>query len=402
MRSWPAKILRTLRASHAKIQSWCLKESSVLDVLKAIADRFQIRGVITSITPLGEGNVNDTYQVTCQEQVLQEDILKRYVMQRINTAVFPRPELVMANIDVLANHLASRPFNEDWVTPTAIPIRIKNQNWLEQDGQVWRMLTFVENAQTLQTIGSSQEAHQVGRALGIFHNLLSGIPANALADTLPGFHITPGYFQSFQDVLAGVKDTLPSPISPELDACLGFVHQRAGRVDVLEAALARGELQIRPIHGDPKVNNVMLCSTTGRAMAMIDLDTIKPGLVHYDIGDCCRSGCNRQGEETEDLDAVMFDLDLCEALLEGYLLAAKETLNANDFNYIYEAIHLITFELGLRFLTDHLAGNIYFKVNRPGHNLQRAQVQFKLVESIEQQEKSLRAIVERLRPSPSQ
>jgi len=402
LRSWPAKILRTLRASHAKIQSWCLKESSVLDVLKAIADRFQIRGVITSITPLGEGNVNDTYQVTCQEQVLQEDILKRYVMQRINTAVFPRPELVMANIDVLANHLASRPFNEDWVTPTAIPIRIKNQNWLEQDGQVWRMLTFVENAQTLQTIGSSQEAHQVGRALGIFHNLLSGIPANALADTLPGFHITPGYFQSFQDVLAGVKDTLPSPISPELDACLGFVHQRAGRVDVLEAALARGELQIRPIHGDPKVNNVMLCSTTGRAMAMIDLDTIKPGLVHYDIGDCCRSGCNRQGEETEDLDAVMFDLDLCEALLEGYLLAAKETLNANDFNYIYEAIHLITFELGLRFLTDHLAGNIYFKVNRPGHNLQRAQVQFKLVESIEQQEKSLRAIVERLRPSPSQ
>ena len=402
MRSWPAKILRTLRASHAKIQSWCLKESSVLDVLKAIADRFQIGGVITSITPLGEGNVNETYQVTCQEQVLQEDILKRYVMQRINTAVFPRPELVMANIDVLANHLASRPFNEDWVTPTAIPIRIKNQNWLEQDGQVWRMLTFVENAYTLQTIGSSQEAHQVGRALGIFHNLLSEIPANALADTLPGFHITPGYFQSFQDVLAGVKDTLPSPISPELYACLGFVHQRAGRVDVLEAALARGELQIRPIHGDPKVNNVMLCSTTGRAMAMIDLDTIKPGLVHYDIGDCCRSGCNRQGEETEDLDAVMFDLDLCEALLEGYLLVAKETLNANDFNYIYEAIHLITFELGLRFLTDHLAGNIYFKVNRPGHNLQRAQVQFKLVESIEQQEKSLRAIVERLRPSPSQ
>jgi len=402
LRSWPAKILRTLRASHAKIQSWCLKESSVLDVLKAIADRFQIGGVITSITPLGEGNVNETYQVTCQEQVLQEDILKRYVMQRINTAVFPRPELVMANIDVLANHLASRPFNEDWVTPTAIPIRIKNQNWLEQDGQVWRMLTFVENAHTLQTIGSSQEAYQVGRALGIFHNLLSEIPANALADTLPGFHITPGYFQSFQDVLAGVKDTLPSPISPELYACLGFVHQRAGRVDVLEAALARGELQIRPIHGDPKVNNVMLCSTTGRAMAMIDLDTIKPGLVHYDIGDCCRSGCNRQGEETEDLDAVMLDLDLCEALLEGYLLVAKETLNSNDFNYIYEAIHLITFELGLRFLTDHLAGNIYFKVNRPGHNLQRAQVQFKLVESIEQQEKSLRAIVERLRPSPSQ
>jgi Ser/Thr protein kinase RdoA (MazF antagonist) len=260
------------------------------------------------------------------------------------------------------------------------------------------MLTFVENAQTLQTIGSKQEAHQVGRALGVFHHLVSDIPADALADTLPGFHVTPGYFQSFENVLAEAVATPPFSISQELETCLNFVQQRADRVDVLEAALARGELQTRPIHGDPKVNNVMLCSTSGSAIAMIDLDTVKPGLIHYDIGDCCRSGCNRQGEETEDLESVLFDLDFCEAILAGYLSAAKETLNSNDFDYIYDAIHLITFELGLRFLTDHLAGNIYFKVNRPAHNLHRAKVQFKLVESIEHQQSSIRAIVERLRP----
>ena len=379
-----------------------LPESQVLDDLKAIASQFEIGGVITSITPLGEGNVNETYQVTCQEnifqdQILQEQLLRRYVMQRINTAVFPRPELVMANINVLANHVASRPLDKGWVMPTAIPIRNSGQTWLEREGQIWRMLTFVENAQTLQTIGTIQEAQQVGRALGVFHHLVSDIPAAALADTLPGFHVTPGYFQSFKNVLAGALENSQSSISQELETCLNFVHQRAGRVDVLEAALARGELQTRPIHGDPKVNNVMLCSTSGRALAMIDLDTVKPGLVHYDIGDCCRSGCNRQGEETEDLDAVLFDLGLCEALLEGYLSAAKDTLTNHDFDYIYDAIHLITFELGLRFLTDHLAGNTYFKVNRPAHNLHRANVQFKLVESIEQQESSIRAIVERLR-----
>jgi Ser/Thr protein kinase RdoA (MazF antagonist) len=378
-------------------------ESQVLDVLKAIASQFEIGGVITSITPLGEGNVNETYQVTCQETILQdkipqEQLLRRYVMQRINTVVFPRPELVMANINVLANHVASRPLDKDWVMPTAIPIRNSGQTWLEREGQTWRMLTFVENAETLQTIKSSQEAQQVGRALGVFHHLVNDIPADALADTLPGFHVTPGYFQTFKN---GMAEALANPhfaISQELEICLNFVNQRAGRVDVLEAALARGELKTRPIHGDPKVNNVMLCSTSGRALAMIDLDTVKPGLLHYDIGDCCRSGCNRQGEETEDLDAVVFDLSLCEAILEGYLSAAKETLNNHDFDYIVDAIHLITFELGLRFLTDHLAGNVYFKVNRPDHNLHRAKVQFKLVESIEQQEGTLRAIVERLRP----
>lgn len=372
-------------------------------MLKAIASQFEIGGVITSITPLGEGNVNETYQVTCQETILQdkipqEQLLRRYVMQRINTVVFPRPELVMANINVLANHVASRPLDKDWVMPTAIPIRNSGQTWLEREGQTWRMLTFVENAETLQTIKSSQEAQQVGRAVGVFHHLVNDIPADALADTLPGFHVTPGYFQTFKN---GMAEALANPhfaISQELEICLNFVNQRAGRVDVLEAALARGELKTRPIHGDPKVNNVMLCSTSGRALAMIDLDTVKPGLLHYDIGDCCRSGCNRQGEETEDLDAVVFDLSLCEAILEGYLSAAKETLNNHDFDYIVDAIHLITFELGLRFLTDHLAGNVYFKVNRPDHNLHRAKVQFKLVESIEQQEGTLRAIVERLRP----
>ena len=166
---------------------------------------------------------------------------------------------------------------------------------------------------------------------------------------------------------------------------------------ILETAFAQGDLCQRPIHGDPKVNNIMFCNATGLAIAMVDLDTVKPGLIHYDIGDCCRSGCNKAGEEARDLEAVEFDLGLCESILEGYLNAAKAGLTRKDFDYLFDAIRLLPLELGLRFLTDHLNGDRYFKVERSGHNLDRARVQFKLTASIESQEGEIKAIIDRLR-----
>jgi Ser/Thr protein kinase RdoA (MazF antagonist) len=166
---------------------------------------------------------------------------------------------------------------------------------------------------------------------------------------------------------------------------------------VLETAKAAGALKLRPIHGDPKVNNIML-DAQGKAISLIDLDTLKPGLVHYDIGDCLRSLCNPLGEETEDWQAVTFDLKLAQATLEGYLSLAKDFLTPSDYDYLYDGIRLIAFELGLRFFTDYLAGNVYFKVKHPTHNLTRALVQFKLTESIEAQEQELQAMIQALRP----
>jgi Ser/Thr protein kinase RdoA (MazF antagonist) len=144
------------------------------------------------------------------------------------------------------------------------------------------------------------------------------------------------------------------------------------------------------------VNNVMLDAVSGRAIGLVDLDTVKPGLIHYDIGDCLRSGCNRLGEETTDLAAVVFDLELCEAILEGYLAAAGSMLEPAELEHIYDAVRLIAFELGLRFLSDHLAGNVYFRAEDPEHNLRRALVQFRLTESIEAQESAIRSLVEPL------
>ncbi|MCP4681770.1 MAG: aminoglycoside phosphotransferase family protein, partial [Desulfobacterales bacterium] len=168
---------------------------------------------------------------------------------------------------------------------------------------------------------------------------------------------------------------------------------------VLERAKDQAELFLRPIHGDPKINNIMIDETTEQAISVIDLDTVKPGLIHYDIGDCLRSCCNPLGEETDDLENIRFDTGLCRVILQGYVSEANSFLSKNDYLYFYDAIRLIAFELGLRFFADYLAGNVYFKVKHREHNLLRALVQFKLTENIESQEADIRMIIDGLRLS---
>ncbi len=159
---------------------------------------------------------------------------------------------------------------------------------------------------------------------------------------------------------------------------LAFVNERRAFVPVLEAARAQGTLVVRPIHGDPKMNNIMIDPATRRAVSVIDLDTVKPGLVQYDIGDCLRSCCNPLGEETERWEDVRFELDLCRPILRGYMAWARACLTPADCDFLFAAVRLIAFELGLRFFTDHLEGNVYFKAKHVEHNLVRALVQFKL------------------------
>jgi Ser/Thr protein kinase RdoA (MazF antagonist) len=173
------------------------------------------------------------------------------------------------------------------------------------------------------------------------------------------------------------------------------VEKRREFAHVLENAREAGRLPLRPVHGDPKVNNVMIEQSTGRAISLVDLDTVKPGLIHYDLGDCMRSGCNRLGEETEDWEAVGFDPEIGAAILDGYLSQARHFLAPADYEYLFDSIRLLAFELGVRFFTDHLAGNVYFKVRHPQHNLQRALVQFKLTESIEAYEAEICHLIQR-------
>ena len=362
----------------------------ILDNVLAAANQFQGKNKVINIQEFGNGNINSTFLV-----ILDLPTKKQFILQRINTQVFSQPELVMGNLRTFTEHISQRlervplDSNRRWEVPEVLAAQEKQDYWIDADGSFWRALSFIDASQSFDTIKDREHAREVGYGLGMFHNLLSDLPTEKLADTLEGFHITPRYLHYYDRVL---ETKIPRQ-SPEINYCLKFVKERRELAHVLENAKTQGKLRLRPIHGDPKVNNILMDTTTGQAVSMVDLDTVKPGLVHYDIGDCLRSGCNSLGEETEQWEMVNFDTNFCEAILDGYLSLAKEFLTEQDYEYLYDAIRLLAFELGLRFLSDYLEGNVYFKANHKEHNLTRALVQFKLTESIESQAKDIRAII---------
>jgi Ser/Thr protein kinase RdoA (MazF antagonist) len=365
--------------------------NSAFTALNPIADQFVHRGQISQIQPLGNGNINDTFLVT-----VDSPIDHQFVLQKINKQVFHQPQLVMQNMRRLADHvhgkLAETPPDRRWEMPRVILTTQGNDHWNSADGDFWRAISFIDGAEVLESIQDVAHAKEVGFALGTFHHLISDLPPEQLADTLEGFHITPQYLQHYQTIAA----QHPGSSNPEVNYCQQFITDRAAWASVLEDAKAAGELPLRLMHGDPKVNNVMVDRVTQQAICLVDLDTVKPGLVHYDIGDCLRSGCNPLGEETHEWEIVRFEPDLCEGILQGYLSVAKQFMTPHDYAYMFDAMRLIAFELGLRFFADYLAGNVYFKVKYPEHNLARALVQFKLTASIEQQADRIQQLIKSL------
>jgi Ser/Thr protein kinase RdoA (MazF antagonist) len=341
------------------------------------------------VNPLGNGRINDTFLVL--RDAVEEP---RFVLQRLNGRVFRHPEGVMGNLRKVTDHgrrrlgelLDGRP--DRFELPRLLPALDGRDHWVDAQGSTWRAFSFIEDARSLDAVRHAEHAWEVGRALGLFHAAMSDLPEGALVDTLPGFHITPAVLRRYDEVRAGARP----PASSDLEYCYRLVSRGRVRAGVLEDARTRGLIRMRTIHGDPKAANVMIDTATRRAVGIVDLDTVKPGLVHYDIGDCLRSCCNPGGEAAE-AETVRFDLDLCRAALRGYFEWAGRLLTPIDSDYIHDAARLIAFELGVRFLTDHLEGNVYFKVSCPGQNLNRAMVQLKLVESIEEQESAIRAVV---------
>jgi Ser/Thr protein kinase RdoA (MazF antagonist) len=366
-----------------------------LNWLRPIADQFAHRGRVTQICPLGNGNINDTFLIT-----VDSPIDHQFVLQRINTQVFQQPELVMRNMRILTEHihhkLQAQPRDRPWQTPRVILTKQLQDHWNAEDGAFWRAISFIDGSEVLESIQDVGHAQEVGHALGTFHDLISDLPAEQLADTLEGFHITPRYLQHYQTVLASVQEFLQNP-RPEVAYCQQLIADRGSWATILETAKTNGTLPLRLMHGDPKVNNVMVHSATQKAISLVDLDTVKPGLVHYDIGDCLRSGCNPMGEETQAWEEVHFEPELCRGILQGYLSEARGFMTDHDYAYIFDAARLIAFELGLRFFTDYLAGDVYFKTKYPEHNLARALVQFKLTESIETQQTTIENLIQELR-----
>lgn len=355
------------------------------EIADRIAREFVSENDHLSVEPLGEGLINDTFLVTAKQPRGE-----RFVLQRINRRVFPEPRLIMENLRVLLNHVRERQAGSDRIRdlrlPDIRPTRAGSGFWVDDDGDFWRALSFIPDTRSHSVLQDAAQAEEVGYALGRFHALTGDLDAGSLHDTLPGFHIAPRYLARFDRVVA---DGIKVSETTELRFALDFLDTRRSVFAVLEEA----KLPLRVIHGDPKLNNVLFDAQSGRAASLIDLDTVKPGLVHYDLGDCLRSTCNRSGEAAECAANVRFDLDICRAILRAYFAEAGAFLTDIERYYLYDAIRLLPLELGLRFLTDHLEGDRYFKVERPGQNLQRALVQFRLAESVEAQEKFIRQLI---------
>ncbi|MGE5242032.1 MAG: phosphotransferase enzyme family protein [Bacteroidota bacterium] len=354
-----------------------------------IAARFELDGNDLEVRPFGHGLINDSFLVTTASG-------RRAILQRINRHVFPRPEWIMENLRTLIDHVQRcepAPGARELRLPRILVTRDGKDYVVDRDGSFWRALGFIENTRSFETLTNAAQAEEVGFALGRFHALVHDLDPARLHQTLPGFHNAPGYFTRFLRASARPRAVVASR---EILYCLAFVEARWDLTRILESARRDGWLALRVIHGDTKLNNFLFDAASGRAVSLIDLDTVQPGLIHYDIGDCLRSCANRAGESPADLAEVRFELDIGHAILKGYIAETRHFLTAEDYRHLYGAIHLIPFELGLRFLTDFLEGDRYFKTDWPGQNLHRARAQFALVADIERQEEEIKALVAEL------
>ena len=342
---------------------------------------YSLPGTLLTAERFGSGLINETFLCRFSESAG----VRNYILQHINKSVFKRPDLVMENVAIVTEHLQARLRAEGVadpasVTPALVPTRDGRSHHVDGEGEYWRVFHFIETGEVFDIVADDGHAYEVGRGLGRFQALVADLPPGQLHDTLPGFHHTPIYLSGLDEA---VRKDLPGRLAGA-QAEVDFARGRRQLAPILTDLVETGRIPVRVVHNDPKVNNVLIDRATGKALCMLDLDTVKPGIVHFDFGDCVRSAANPAGEDAADLDSVVFDRSRYKALREGYMSEASSFLTQQEIDLLPLSVRIITFELGIRFLTDHLNGDAYFRTRFSGHNLHRARVQFRLLESMEE------------------
>ncbi|HZD56388.1 MAG TPA: aminoglycoside phosphotransferase family protein [Anaerolineales bacterium] len=357
---------------------------------KDIVPKFRFEGVFLSAGIYGTGHIHDTYALVFQ---LDRDV-RRYILQRINQKVFKDPEGVQSNIQLVTAHLRRKiiaaggdPQRE---TLNLILTLDGSSYYRTVDGDYWRSFDFVEGARTYDCVENPDHVYNAAKAFGNFQNMLSDFPAEQLVETIPNFHHTGKRYQAFLAAVESDSVNRAPFCQPEID----FVTQRAAKTSVLTDMLARDELPERVTHNDTKFNNVMIDDLTGEGICIVDLDTVMPGLSLYDFGDAIRSMATTAAEDEADLSRVNFDLAVYRRYAHGYLDAAGEILTPREIEQLPFSAILMTFECGMRFLTDHLEGDTYYKIHRQNHNLDRCRTQFKLVSDMEKKFDTMTEIIE--------
>lgn len=357
---------------------------------RAVSAAFQIWGDFVSAEPYGSGHINETYQLTLN----LAGTPVHYLLQRINSTIFTRPGRVMENILRVTAHLratAGADPDASRRTITVVPARDGQPFHRDPDGNWWRLYLFIENARTYDVIESPAQAFEAARAFARFQNQLADLPAPRLFETIPNFHNTLVRLEALDAAIAADAHNRAAGAA---DA-VAFVNDRRGQCGRLLARLAAGELPERITHNDTKINNVMLDDATGHGICVIDLDTVMPGLALYDFGDMVRSATASAPEDEQDLTKVFSRPDMFGALARGYLSEAAFLTPAEREELVFSA-RLITLTIGIRFLTDYLCGDTYFRTHRPGQNLDRCRMQFQMVRSMEEQADAMETLVRSL------
>jgi hypothetical protein len=358
--------------------------------IEAIAEQFVLTGPLTQVAVFGNGHINETYCVTCQT----EQGAVRTVLQRINQNVFKQPVQVMENCQRVTEHILAKlnAAHSPLATRQLTIIKTRDGRIYHRDaqGEVWRMVNCIEQAVTREIIETPSMAFEAARMFGWFQSMLIDLPGPALHETIPDFHNTPKRLRAFQAMLQQDPCDRARSSRPEID----FVLAHADVCDVLLDHVHQGDIPIRVTHNDTKINNVMLDQHTHQGVCVIDLDTVMPGLSLYDFGDMVRTATSPTEEDERELSRIEMRLPIFDMLVRGFARETHAFLTPMEKQHLAFSGKLITFEQMIRFLTDHLAGDTYYKIHRENHNLDRCRTQMALVQSIMAQEESMNRLVE--------
>lgn len=333
-------------------------------------------GEIKDLSPLGEGHINQTMLITAEKN----GKTTKLVLQRINDTLF-NPEELMSNIvsvtEFLREKTRANGGDPDRECLTVVKTT-DGRSFVKTEDGAYRIYLFIDGV-SYQVVEKAEDFKRCAQAFGVFTNTLAEFNAEKLYEVIPKFHDTEKRFRDFTASLERNASGRAKDVSKEID----FVLSRSGYCDRITSLLKSGDIPKRVTHNDTKLNNVMFDKNTGKCLAVVDLDTVMPGSLCYDFGDAIRFGCNTSTEDDKDLSRVNFDINLFKAFAEGYISAMKDSITQVERDNLAFSAILMTYECGMRFLADHLDGDVYFKISREGQNLDRARTQFKLIEDME-------------------
>ena len=359
-------------------------------------ESYQFAGELVDVRPYGSGHINDTYLVTLKEDGSE----KKVILQRMNKNIFTKPVELMENVLGVTSYLRERIIenggNPDRETLNVIPTSEGKPYFVDSEGEYWRAYKFITGATSYDAVETPEDFYQSAVSFGNFQRLLAEYPAETLHETIEGFHDTKARFAVFKKAVEEDACGRAASVQKEID----FVLAHEDVANVFGDMLAKGELPLRVTHNDTKLNNIMIDDETRKGICVIDLDTVMPGLAMNDFGDSIRFGASTAAEDEQDLSKVSCDMGLFEIYTKGYIEGCGGRLTEKEIEMLPMGAKVMTFECGMRFLTDYLEGDHYFKIHREGHNLDRCRTQFKLVEDMEAKWDTMQEIVKKYRATP--